>query len=102
MKAVYFFKALLKMIFINCLLFSCMDAAKEAGAAEKNQDLLYRAKCASCHRVYPPQKYTYQKFQNYVARYGKSLTDEERRRLLEYLKENAKQERGEEVKMGND
>jgi len=83
---------LLKMIFISCLIFSCMDTVKQADAAAKNQDLLYRAKCAACHKVYPPQKYTYQKFQIYVTRYGKALSDEERRKLLDYLKENAKKE----------
>ncbi len=74
------------------MLFFCrMYAAKEAYAQAQDPDLLYRAKCTSCHRLYPPQKHTYQKFQAYVIRYGKGLSDEERRRILEYLKENAKQ-----------
>ncbi len=82
-------------------LFGYIAAAKQVNAEEQDPDLLYRAKCTACHRIYPPLKYTYQKFQDYVARYGRGLSDEERRRLLEYLKENAKQERNEEVKMGN-
>ena len=74
-------------------LLGCMTAAKQVNAGARDPDLLYRAKCAACHRVYPPQKYTYQKLQAYVTKYGKGLSDEERQRLLEYLKENAKQER---------
>ncbi|MDP3788974.1 MAG: cytochrome c [Candidatus Omnitrophota bacterium] len=80
--------------------FSCMAAAKQADAEERDPDLLYRAKCTACHRVYPPRKYTYQKLETYVTRYGKGLSDEERRRLLEYLKENAKQGEGA-VKISN-
>jgi len=75
------------------LLFGCMAATKPAFAEERNPDLLYRTKCTACHRVYPPRNYTYQKLQIYVARYGKGFSDEERRSILEYLKENAKQER---------
>ncbi len=75
------------------LLFGCMAATKPAFAEERDPDVLYRSKCTACHRVYPPQNYTYQKSLAYVTRYGRSLSDEERQRLLEYLKENAKQER---------
>lgn len=92
----------MKLIILGfTILAFCINSAKEADAAARGQDLLYRAKCAACHKVYPPRKYTYQKLQVYVTRYGKGLTDEERQRLLEYLKENAKQERGEEVGMGD-
>lgn len=70
----------------------CIYTVKPAAAATQNADLLYRSKCAACHRVYPPEKYTYRTLQSRVATYGKKLGDEERRRLLKYLKENAKQE----------
>lgn len=73
-------------------LFGCMAAAKQVDAEARDPDLLYLAKCTACHRLYPPQNYTYQKSQAYVSRYGRGLNDEERQRLLEYLKENAKQE----------
>ena len=73
-------------------LFGCIAATKQLNAEAQDTDLLYRAKCTACHRLYPPQNYTYQKSQAYVARYGKGLSDEERQRLLEYLKENAKQD----------
>ena len=73
-------------------LFGFMAATKQVDAEARDSDLLYRAKCTACHRLYPPQNYTYQKFQAYVTKYGRGLSDEERQRLLEYLKENAKQE----------
>lgn len=74
-------------------LFGCTAATKQINAEARDTDLLYRAKCTACHRLYPPQNYAYQKWDAYVTRYGKGLSDEERQRLLEYLKENAKQER---------
>ncbi|MDP3790904.1 MAG: cytochrome c [Candidatus Omnitrophota bacterium] len=75
------------------ILFGCAAATKQLNAQARDPDLLYRAKCTACHRLYPPQDYTYQKFQVYVTRYGSGLSDEERPRLLDYLAENAKQER---------
>jgi len=74
-------------------LIGCVATTKQLYAEARDPDLLYRAKCTACHRLYPPQNYTYQEFQTYVTRYGKGLNDEERQRLLDYLKENAKQER---------
>lgn len=72
-------------------------------ADAKSSDTLYRAKCASCHRVYPPGNYTYEKFETYVARYGKGLEPEERGRLLDYLKESSKGAReNKEVNMSDD
>ncbi len=72
-------------------LIGCAAATKQVNAQARNMDLLYHAKCTACHRLYPIQNYTYQKFQVYVTKYGKGLSDEERRSLLKYLKENARQ-----------
>lgn len=80
------------VLVFTIIFFCCLYAGKEISAEDQDADLLYRAKCASCHRVYTTKKYTYQKFQAYIIKYGRGLNDEERRRLLEYLKENAKQE----------
>lgn len=74
------------------LLVGCTSTTKQANAETPGPDLLYRTKCAVCHRLYPPRNHTYQKFQTYVTKYGKGLSAEERQRLLGYLKENAKQE----------
>ena len=74
------------------LLLVCMTAIEQCEGGSQEQDTLYRTKCSACHRVYPPKEHTYQTLQTQVARYGKGLNDVERQRLLEYLKENAKQE----------
>ncbi len=77
---------------LTAFLLGCI-ATKQVDAQAQDPDVLYRSKCIACHKVYSPQKYTYQKLQTYVTRYGKGLSDEERRRILDYLKENTKQER---------
>lgn len=82
---------LIALMFIM-LLAGCTAATKQVGTETRSPDSLYRRKCAVCHRLYPPRNHAYSKFQAYVAKYGKGLNAEERQRLLEYLKENAKQE----------
>lgn len=79
------------LVFI-ILLSGCMTMTKQVNTATRSPDLLYRVKCAACHRLYQPQNHSYQKLQTYVTEYGRGLSTEERQRLLEYLKENAKQE----------
>jgi len=83
------------------LLFGCMAETVHVYAQTRDPDQLYRAKCTACHRLYQSKKHTYNKLQTYVTRYGKGLSDEERRRLLEYLKENAKDEPKGGGEMGN-
>lgn len=74
-----------------------LAAAGLARADPPGSDSLYRTKCTACHKLYPARKYTYQKLELYAARYGKGLNPEERSRLLDYFKENAKQEGGEDI-----
>lgn len=75
------------------LLSGCMAAAGPVNKVMTGTPgSLYRVKCAACHRIYPPENYTYQKLQSYATKYGKGLSVDERQRLLEYLKDNAKQE----------
>lgn len=54
----------------------------------KESERLYRSKCASCHRLLPPKKYSDEKWEEYVIKYGKKLKEEEREKILEYLKAN--------------
>lgn len=74
------------------LLSGCMAKTKQVNTVTPSRDLLYRVKCAACHRLYQPQNYLYQELQPYVIKYGRGLSAEDRQRLFEHLKENAKQE----------
>ena len=47
---------------------------------------LYSAKCASCHRLLPPESYSLSKFSEYIEKYGKEMTAEEKNKLLDGLK----------------
>lgn len=76
---------------LAALLLVCMTATEQCESGSQEQDALYRTKCSACHRVYPPREHTYQILKEHVAKYGKGLNDDERQRLLEYLKENSKQ-----------
>jgi hypothetical protein len=84
MKAVVFVLALILPAF--------MAATEQCEGKSQEPGTLYRTKCSSCHRVYPLKEHTYQVLKEDVATYGKGLNDDERQKLLEYLKENAKQE----------
>lgn len=46
---------------------------------------LYSAKCASCHRLLPPEDYSAQTWKQYVDKYGKAMTASQKQRLLNYL-----------------
>lgn len=48
---------------------------------------LYAAKCSACHRLLPPERYSIEKFQEYIDKYGKEMTSEEKESLLGALKE---------------
>lgn len=47
---------------------------------------LYSAKCSSCHRLLPPENYTLEKFKEYIEKYGKEMTLEEKTELLNGLR----------------
>lgn len=74
-------------LFIILMTFVIVSSAL---AAEKRPltegERLYRSKCASCHRLLPPKKYSDEKWEEYVIKYGKKIKEEERQKILEYLK----------------
>ena len=56
--------------------------------AEKSEAFkLYSANCASCHRLLPPEDHSVEKFGEYINKYGKGMSAEEKERLLGYIKE---------------
>jgi len=73
---------LLVLIFSSALLISGCVPDEEQSAAYK----LYSAKCSSCHRLLPPEDYPLEKFGEYIEKYGKELTPEEKTRLLDGLR----------------
>jgi hypothetical protein len=49
-------------------------------------EILYRSKCSSCHNLLSPSEHPYEKFEEYVNKYGKKLSDKEKGEILKYLK----------------
>ena len=67
-------------------IYGCSAPANYPVSSEKT---LYSAKCASCHRLLPPEDYTTDVWQDYVVKYGKQMTEFQRQELLNYLQKNA-------------
>ena len=63
------------------LVYGCQNMAVQMSNGEK----LYRAKCSSCHRVIEPVEHGEEEWRQYVDKYGKKMTDEEKRIVLGYL-----------------
>lgn len=75
----------------SLFLVGCVAASKQIRSSSNDGEVLYRSHCGACHRLRSPGLYTYDKLKNYVEKYGRGLTAEERRTLLNYLKEVSKQ-----------
>ncbi|MHC4290711.1 MAG: c-type cytochrome [Planctomycetota bacterium] len=67
-------------------IYGCSAPANFPAPAGK---ALYSAKCASCHRLLPPQDYTGDLWKDYVIKYGEQMTELQRQELLNYLQKNA-------------
>ena len=48
-------------------------------------EVLYRAKCSSCHRLLKRQGYDDKQWSRHIHKYGKRMTAQEKELLLEYL-----------------
>lgn len=79
----------LAFIFSAAILLSgCVPEDLPAGQAGKSEAYkLYSAKCSSCHRLLPPEDYSLEKLSEYIEKYGKEMTPEEKSRLNGFLKE---------------
>lgn len=71
------------LLLIGCSSSRLMVKNSETLEGEK----LYKIKCASCHRLLPPEKYTKEQWKEYVEKYGQRihLEQEEINKILEYL-----------------
>ena len=63
------------------LIYGCHNMAKEMSDGE----ILYRAKCSSCHNIIEPGHCDKEKWLRYIDKYGQQLTTEERQMVLQYL-----------------
>jgi cytochrome c5 len=63
------------------LVYGCHNMAREMSCGE----MLYRAKCSSCHNVIAPKDHDPEEWHLYVERYGREMTDEEKGTVLHYL-----------------
>lgn len=63
------------------LIYGCRTISREMSPGE----MLYRAKCSSCHNVIAASRYDREEWRLYIDKYGKKMTDEEKRIVLEYL-----------------
>lgn len=48
-------------------------------------EIIYSRKCSSCHKLIAPENLDIEGWAGYLNKYGKKMTAEERRILLEYL-----------------
>ena len=71
----------LSSAFITALIHGCSNLVIEMGEGQK----LYRAKCSSCHNLIEPDSHDIQTWRLYVDKYGKKMTEQEKRSVLDYL-----------------
>ena len=63
------------------LVCGCADMAIEMSKGQ----MLYRAKCSSCHSVIARSRYGQERWRLYVDKYGRKITSEEKQTILQYL-----------------
>ncbi len=63
------------------LIESCHNIATEFSAGE----VLYRAKCSSCHNIIKPRSFNEEKWRLHIDKYGEKMTEEEKQTVLKHL-----------------
>ena len=63
------------------LIYGCRSTSREMSPSE----MLYRAKCSSCHNVIEANRYEKEEWRIYIDEYGEKMTDEEKRIVLSFL-----------------
>lgn len=76
-------------ILLQSYLFFLYGCSSQPRVSDSKGQVLYSAKCTSCHRLLPPQDYTADVWRQYVAKYGKQATEDEQQQILDYLQKNA-------------
>lgn len=83
----------LVFLFSSLILSGCKDEDYSKFINSEGYKL-YSGKCSSCHQLIPPKDKPIEKFKEYIERYGKGMTEDERSKLEEFIeavqKENPK------------
>jgi len=72
---------LLGAIGLLALIYGCQNMAVQMSYGE----MLYRAKCSSCHNIIEPNYHDQQTWDIYVDKYGRKMTAEEKQAVLQYV-----------------
>ncbi|MEW6456124.1 MAG: hypothetical protein AB1410_05335 [Acidobacteriota bacterium] len=75
-------------LILMILLFSCASVVPKTRMSEGEK--LYRSKCTVCHNLVPPSKFSFEKWNEYIEKYGKELNQLEKEFIINYLKQNSK------------
>jgi hypothetical protein len=78
-------KKLLLLMFGAIVLFISIYGCRSMAVQMSDGKKLYRAKCSSCHNIIEPNCHNRQTWYKYVDEYGKKMTIEEKRLVLQYL-----------------
>lgn len=76
---------LLHWLFAALALFTLVHGCQSMVVEMTADEVLYRAKCSSCHNVIEPGCYGKERWRLYIDKYGQKLTVEEKQILLQYL-----------------
>ncbi len=87
--AVFFFAGCFAVLQSQLMLSGCSTSPGYSTMSPGQS--LYSAKCSSCHRLIEPQAHSSSEWKYYVDKYGKKLSSEDKRVMLEYLTEGGQQ-----------
>ena len=81
------------VLFLLIVFASCTATEKQIKPPMSQGESLYRAHCGRCHRLYFPEQYAFEKLEKYVNKYGRGIADEDRKLLMQYLKDASKEQK---------
>jgi len=71
---------------IGAALVFLLIGCHQGGRTQTSEgDRLYRAKCASCHRLVAPDKYESEQWHAFLANHGPRMTETERTAIADHL-----------------
>ena len=76
-------KKLLLLVFVAIGLFMLINGCRSMMMEMSDGEKLYRSKCSSCHNIIEPNLHDKETWQKYVEEYGKKMTIDEKRLVLQ-------------------